>query len=384
MNNFVYENKTKVFFGKGCVGENLERLLCGYGDTVMLAYGRRSAKENGIYDEICAILNRCGKKVVEFSGIMPNPTYAKVREGAELAKREKVDLILAVGGGSVSDCCKIVSAQAMCDEDIWDMETVHHRFPNRFIPIVTVVTVFGTGSEMNAGAVITNEAKKIKGGIFGAQADHALLDPMYAMSVPMDLVFSGAFDTLSHAMETYFGKPIGNNLSDDINEALMCRVIECSRKLLESPYDYDARSELAWASSMAENGILKIGKVTDFQAHHIEHQLGAYTDCTHGKGLAVIHPVLYRHIYKDGLSRFARFARKVWGVSEPDDETAAKMGIDALTAFIKELGLPTSFRELGTAPDLDLRAVADSSVISPGCCRTLTHDEIYDILCECE
>ncbi len=384
MDNFTYENKTKVFFGKGCAHDKLPSLLAAYGDTVMLAYGRRSAKENGIYDEICGILKDCGKRIVEFSGIMPNPTYAKVQEGARLARREKVDLILAVGGGSVSDCCKIVSAQAMCNEDVWDMETVQHRYPDRFIPMGTVVTVFGTGSEMNAGAVITNEAKKIKGGIFGAQADFALLDPMYSMTVPMDLVFSGAFDTLSHAMETYFGKPIGNNLSDDINEAIMCRVIECSRKLLEEPYDYEARSELAWASSMAENGILKIGKVTDFQAHHIEHQLGAYTDCTHGKGLAVIHPVLYRRIYKDGLSRFARFARKVWGVSESDDEAAAKMGIDALAAFIKELGLPTSFRELGISPDLSLRAIADSSVISAGCCRTLTHDEIFDILCECK
>lgn len=202
MNNFIFENKTKVYFGKGGVKEYLGGLLANFGETVMLAYGGGSIKCNGVYDEIMGILNAQGKCVVEFSGIMSNPTYAKVQEGAKLARENHVDLILAVGGGSVSDCCKVIS---------------------------------------------------------------------------------GAFDTLSHAMETYFGKPDENNLSDDTNEA-----------------------------AMAENGVLKIGKVTDFQAHQIEHQLGAYTDCNHGAGLAVIHPVLYRHIYKSGTARFTRWAQNVW------------------------------------------------------------------------
>lgn len=231
MNNFIFENKTKVYFGKGGVKEYLGGLLANFGETVMLAYGGGSIKCNGVYDEIMGILNAQGKCVVEFSGIMSNPTYAKVQEGAKLARENHVDLILAVGGGSVSDCCKVIS---------------------------------------------------------------------------------GAFDTLSHAMETYFGKPDENNLSDDINEAVMRSVIRNIRILLTDPENYDARSELAQASAMAENGVLKIGKVTDFQAHQIEHQLGAYTDCNHGAGLAVIHPVLYRHIYKSGAARFARFAQNVW------------------------------------------------------------------------
>ncbi len=385
MNNFIFENKTRVYFGRGGVKEYLGCLLQRYGDTVMLAYGGGSIKRNGVYDEVIGILNAKGKQVVEFCGIMSNPTYAKVQEGAVLAREKHVDLILAVGGGSVSDCCKIVSAQAKLDKDIWDLQYTGHTYPSEFIPLGTIVTVFGTGSEMNNGAVITHEEKKIKGALWGAQADFAFLDPCYSLSVPMKQVISGAFDTLSHAMETYFGKPDENNLSDDMNEAVMRSVIRNIRVLLSDPQNYDARSELAWASSMAENGMLKIGKVTDFQAHQIEHQLGAYTNCNHGAGLAVLHPVLYRHICKSGAARFARFARNVWGIaSKGSDEETALAGINALTSFIREIGLPTTFAELGIPADTDFRAVADSANITAGCCKKLTHDEIYDILCECK
>lgn len=384
MNNFLYQNKTKVFFGKGGVGEYLGCTLKEYGDTVMLAYGGGSIKQNGVYDEVMKILHTAHKRVVEFPGIMPNPTYTKVQEGTKLARENDADLILAVGGGSVSDCCKIVSAQAKLKEDIWELETIKHTYPSKFIPLGTIVTVFGTGSEMNNGAVITHEAKKIKTGILGAQAEFAFLDPIYSMSVPIKQVISGAFDTLSHAMETYFGKPEQNNLSDDMNEAVMRSVIHNIRKLLAAPESYNARSELAWASAMAENGILKIGKITDFQAHQIEHQLGAYTNCNHGAGLAVIHPALYRYIYKSGVPRFARFARTVWNIENDSDEEAALAGIDAMTAFIKEIGLPTTFRELGIPDDADFRAIANSTNITAGCCKKLTHDEIYEILNKCK
>ena len=385
MNNFIFENKTKVYFGKGGVKEYLGSLLKNYGDTVMLAYGGGSIKRNGVYDEIVGILNAAGKRIVEFPGIMPNPTYAKVQEGAKLARDNHVDLILAVGGGSVSDCCKVISAQANLNEDLWELENVKRTFPTKFIPLGTIVTVFGTGSEMNGGAVITHENKKVKGALWGAQADFAFLDPAYTLSVPMNQVISGAFDTLSHAMETYFGKPDENNLSDDINEAVMRSTIRNIRVLLTDPENYDARSELAWASAMAENGILKIGKITDFQCHMLEHQLGAYTDCNHGAGLAVLHPVLYRHIYKNGAKRFARWAQNVWDIApKGNDEETARAGIEALADFIREIGLPTSFAELGIPADTDFRAIADSTVLTPGCCKKLTHDELYDILCECK
>ena len=385
MNNFIYENHTKVYFGEDSVSAHLGSLLGNYGDTVMLAYGGGSIKRNGVYDEVMGILNAAGKRVVEFDRIMPNPTYAKVQEGAKLARKNHVDLILAVGGGSVSDCCKVISAQAKLDEDIWERENTKHTFPTESIPLGTIVTVFGTGSEMNNGAVITHEEKKIKGALWGAQADFAFLDPTYTMSVPMKQVISGAFDTLSHAMETYFGKPDENNLSDDISEAVMRSVIRNTRVLLTDPENDNARSELAWASAMAENGILKIGKVTDFQCHMIEHQLGAYTNCNHGEGLAVIHPVLYSHIYKFGAARFVRWAQNVWGIAPKGSEKeTALAGIDALAAFIKEIGLPTTFAELGIPADTDFRAIADSTVLTAGCCKKLTHDEIYEILKECE
>ena len=384
MNNFIFENKTRVYFGKGGVKEYLGCLLDHYGDTVMLAYGGGSIRRNGVYDEVVGILNAKGKRVVEFSGIMSNPTYAKVQEGARLARENHVDLILAVGGGSVFDCCKVISAQANVDEDLWEMENTKHTYPTKFIPLGIIVTVFGTGSEMNNGAVITHTEKKVKGALWGAQADFAFQDPGYAMSVPMKQVISGAFDTLSHAMETYFGKPDENNLSDDMNEAVMRSTIRNIRVLLTDPQNYEARSELAWASAMAENGVLKIGKVTDFQAHMLEHQLGAYTNCNHGAGLAVIQPVLYRHIYTANPARFARFARNVWGIApKGSDEETARAGVEALADFIREIGLPASFAELGIPADTDLRAVADSTVVTPGCCKKLSHDELYDILCEC-
>ncbi|HJI57772.1 MAG: iron-containing alcohol dehydrogenase [Pseudoruminococcus massiliensis] len=381
MNNFIFENKTKVYFGRGCAKEYLTYLLKQYGSNVMLAYGGGSIKKNGVYTELMEYLKAAGKMVTEFSGIMSNPTYAKVQEGARFAKDNHIDLIIAVGGGSVIDCCKIISAQAKTDEDIWKMEFEHHTYPSGFVPMIAIVTASGTGAEMNNGAVITNEEKKIKAGLLGAQADIAMLDPDYTMSLPMTQVISGAFDTLSHCMETYFGKPEENNLSDDMNEAIMRSVIRNMRVLLDDSQNYEARSELMWASAMGENSILKIGKITDFQAHQIEHQLGAYTDCNHGRGLAVIHPVLYRHIYKEGLSRFARFGRNVWGADGTDEETALA-GINNLADFIKEMGLPTTFREMGITDTQCFQAVADSTNVTAGCCKKLSHEEIYQILME--
>ncbi|MCD8107213.1 MAG: iron-containing alcohol dehydrogenase [Oscillospiraceae bacterium] len=385
MNNFIYENKTKVYFGKGCMKEYLTSILRGYSRNVLLAYGGGSVKRNGVYDEVMGYLSDAGKTVTEFSGIMSNPTYEKVQEGAKLARENEVNLILAVGGGSVIDCCKIVSAQAKTERDIWEMEFDCRTYPTEFIPMIAIVTASGTGAEMNNGAVITNEERKLKAGMLGAQADIAMIDPTYALSLPMRQVLSGAFDTLSHCMETYFGKPGSGNLSDEINETIMRLVIRNIRVLLKDEGNMNARSELAWASSMAENGILKIGKVTDFECHQMEHQLGAYTDCNHGAGLAVLHPVYYRHIYQSGLPKFARFAEVVWGISSEDktEEELAKSGIEALASFIREIGLPTTLRELGVNEDTDLKAIADSCNCVAGAYKKMTHEEILEIFKEC-
>ena len=311
MKDFVYEKIPKVYFGEGVLEKNLPNELKKVGQNVMLAYGGGSIKRTGLYDKVMKILKENGKNVYEFTGIMSNPTYTKVQEGAKIAKENNVDFILAVGGGSVIDCCKIVSAQAKVDEDIWKMEFEEGKFPTEFIKLASVVTVSGTGAEMNSGAVITNEDKKLKAGMLGALSDFVVLDPSYTLTVPMKQVISGAFDTFSHCMETYFGKPAENNVSDEINEAIMRNVIRNIREVIKNPNDVKVRSELMWDSSLAECGLLKVGKITDFQAHQIEHQLGAYTDCNHGQGLAIIHPKLYRHIYKENISKFARYALEV-------------------------------------------------------------------------
>ena len=257
-----------------------------------------------------------------------------------------------------------------------------------------VVTAFGTGAEMNNGAVITHVEKKQKAPLWGAFYDFAILDPAYTMSMSMKQVISGAFDALSHCMEIYFGKPAETNLSDELNEAVMRNIICHIREMIRNPGDVSVRSELMWDSTVAETGILKLGKVTDFQAHMIEHQLGALTDCSHGQGLAVIHPAVYRHLAGDNTEKFVRFAREVWHLA-PDGRTDlefALAGIDALADFIREIGLPATLTELkagmpaGNPDPADpgiLRQVADTCIIRPGCARKLGRDEIYAILMEC-
>ena len=381
MENFVYEYPTKVYFGKGAAGQHLPGILAAYGPNVLLAYGGGSIKKNGVYEEITGILKAAGKTVTEFTGIMSNPTFAKVREGAKLAREHKIDLILAVGGGSVVDCCKIVCAQAVTDEDLWDLEMVRHKAPTITpIPLGAVVTASGTGAEMNGGAVITNEDAKIKGGMFAAAPRFAILDPEYTMSLPRMQVLSGAFDTLSHAMETYFGRSDRDNVSDEVALAVMRSTVTNMRTLLKDINDYTARSNLMWTSAMAENGILKVGRVTDFECHQMEHQLGAYTDCNHGQGLAVLHPAYYRHIVKDAPEKFARLGRAVFGVE------GAEAAVDALADFIQECGLPTKLSQLKSKAEITpalLRQVADSTNLLQGGPRQLTHDEVYDILKEC-
>ena len=388
MNNFIFENSTKVYFGKGCVKEYLSCLLKPYGDTVLLAYGGGFIKGNGIYDEIVSILKAAGKNIAEFSGIMANPTYEKVLEGAKIARENHADIILGVGGGSVMDCCKAISLAAKYEGDIWeDFWGRNGVIDFEPLPLGVVVTVAGTGSECNGGAVITNKEKKVKTGRDYPKCNpkFALMDPTYTYSVPQKQMVAGGFDILSHIMETYFSEPNEDNVSDDIMEALMKSVIRNLRAAIKDPKDSTARSNLMWDSTMAENRVIKMGKRCDFQCHNMEHQLGAYTDCNHGRGLAVLHPVYYSHIYRNGLSKFIRFAENVWGISRDgkSDETLAKAGIEALADFIKEIGLPTTLRELGMTDRHQLKEIADSCGISAGSYKKMTHKEILEIFNEC-
>lgn len=388
MNNFIFENSTKAIFGKGCVKEYLACLSGHYGPNVLLAYGGGSIKRNGVYDEVSSILRNAGKNVFDFGGIMPNPTYAKVLEGANLVRENHIDLILAVGGGSVMDCCKAMSMAAVYKGDLWtdfwDRPGVVDFDP---IPLGIIVTLSGTGSEMNGGAVITNEERNIKTGrdYPKCNAKFALMDPTYTFSVPTFQMVSGAFDSLSHMMEIYFSEPDEENVSDDIAEALMRGVIRDLRAALQNREDYTARSNLMWEATMAENRIIKLGKRTDFQCHMMEHQLGAFTDCNHGAALAVLHPAYYRHICEAGTKKFARFAVRVWDIpAEGKTEMElAHAGVDALEEFIREIGLPSTLREVGVTKDTDLKAIADSTPIVAGSYKKLTHSEILDILKEC-
>ena len=386
MNNFIFQNSTKVYFGKGCVKEYLA-CLTKDARTILLAYGGGSIKRNGVYDEITGLLKEAGKVIVEFPGIMPNPTYAKVQEGAKLARENHADMILAVGGGSTMDCCKAVSLAARYEGDIWnDFWAQPGVIDFEPLPLGVVVTVAGTGSECNGGAVITNEDKKVKTGrdYPALNPRFALMDPTYTFSVPEKQMVFGSFDILSHIMETYFSEPNEDNVSDDIMEALMKNVIRNLRAAIQNPQDYTARSNLMWDATMAENRVIKMGKKCDFQCHNMEHQLGAYTDCNHGCGLAVIHPVYYRHIYQEGLPKFVRFAENVWGIARDGktDEELALAGIQALADFIKEIGLPATLRELG-ADKAQLKEIADSCGISQGSYKLMTHEEILEIFQEC-
>lgn len=380
MEKFIYSYPTKVYFGEGIAADSLRKELPNMGNTVMLAYGGGSIIKNGIYAQVKGILESAGKEVVDFSGITPNPTYAKAQEGALLAKKRKVDFIVAVGGGSVTDCCKVISAQAKLEEDIWDLEYAGGRFPLAGIPFGAIVTASGTGAEMNSGAVITYEEKMWKGPIVGTSASFAILDPLYTATVPPIQVLSGAFDTLSHAMETYLGNSDTDNVSDDVALAVMRNTVINMRRLSSNIQDMKARGNLMWDSAMAENGILKAGRFTDFQAHQIEHQLGAYTDCNHGQGLAVIQPVYYRHILKDTDEKFTRIAKTVFEMD------SAESGVKALSQLIKDCSLPSKLSELRSkvkiTPEI-LRKVADTCNIIQSNPRELSRDEVYEILLEC-
>lgn len=345
MNNFIYENRTKVYFGQGCVKEFLACLVRDAGN-IMLAYGQGSVKRNGIYDEVLNILMKEGKHVTEFPGIMPNPTYQKAMEGARLAREEKTEMILGV-----------------------------------------IVTAAGTGSECNGAAVITNEEQKVKTGHDYPKCNpvFALMDPAYTFSVPGGQMVSGAFDSLSHMMETYFSEPDEQNVSDEISEALMRSVIKNIRQAVRDPKDYAARSNLLWNSALSENRLIKLGKRCDFACHLMEHQLSAYTGCSHSQGMAVLQPVYYRHIYRDGLDKFARFAENVWMIPGEgrSREELAEAGVHALADLIRETGLPARLREIGIKGQGQLKEIADSCHYSPGAYRKLGAEEILEIFREC-
>ena len=382
--DFAFHNPVKVFFGRTAM-ENLPGVLSRYGQNVLLAYGGGSIKANGVYDQVMACLRACGKTVTEFSGIMANPTYAKVLEGARLARTSNADLILAVGGGSVIDCAKAVSIFAVEEGDLWTKYWLEKGDPEtQPLPVGAIVTMAGTGSELDGDAVITHEETKVKASCSESAflPDFAILNPEFTYTVPRYHMVSGIFDTFSHIMEAYFSPTDSDNISDDFSEALMKSLIRNTAVALENPEDYNARSNLMWASSLALSGLLNPSKTEDWEVHEIQHQLAAYYNVTHGMGLAAISPAYYRTVYLYAIPRFKRFALNVWGIDPAGktDEEIALAGIDALADYIKASGMCSSLRELGISDDSLLPEIASSCVRKQGGYHTLTRNEILQIL----
>mgnify|MGYP005945238925 FL=1 len=385
LGNFNYSNPTKLYFGEDAL-QNLEAELQKYGDTVQLIYGGGSIKKSGLYDQIIEILIACGKTIVEDGGVMPNPTIEKVYDGCQKAKENDVDLLLAVGGGSVCDYAKAVSVSTWCEEDPWDkyylrMEDVD----NRIIPVGCVLTMVGTGSEMNGGSVITNHEQKLKiGHVFGDNVfpKFAILNPKLTYTLPKWQMVSGIYDIMNHITEQYFSGD-DDNTTDYIAEGLMRSLIHSSRISVKDPENYEARSNIMWTATWALNTLLDMGKTTDWMVHMIGQSIGAYTDATHGMTLSAVSIPYYRAICPYGLQKFKRFAMNVWDVNPEGktDEEIADEGLKAMESWMRELGLVMNIRELGVTEDM-LPGIVKGTFILDGGYKVLTEDEIMEILKE--
>ena len=385
LGNFYYSNPTKLYFGEDAL-QNLEAELQKYGDTVQLIYGGGSIKKSGLYDQIIEILIACGKTIVEDGGVMPNPTIEKVYDGCQKAKENDVDLLLAVGGGSVCDYAKAVSVSAWCEEDPWDkyylrMEDVD----NRIIPVGCVLTMVGTGSEMNGGSVITNHEQKLKiGHVFGDNVfpKFAILNPKLTYTLPKWQMVSGIYDIMNHITEQYFSGD-DDNTTDYIAEGLMRSLIHSSRIAVKDPENYEARSNIMWTATWALNTLLDMGKTTDWMVHMIGQSIGAYTDATHGMTLSAVSIPYYRAICPYGLQKFKRFAMNVWDVNPEGktDEEIADEGLKAMESWMRELGLVMNIRELSVTEDM-LPGIVKGTFILDGGYKVLTEDEIMEILKE--
>lgn len=385
LGDFSYHNPTKLYFGDDAL-RYLNEELPKYGKTVQLIYGGGSIKRNGLYDEIIAILKANGKTVVENAGVMPNPTVDKLREGVRLARENKVDFLLAVGGGSCCDYAKAVSVSVHCDDDPWDKYYIRFEEPDcEIVPVGCVLTMAGTGSEMNGGSVITNHEQKLKiGHVFGdnVMPKFSILNPKYTMTLPKRQMVAGIYDIFNHICEQYFSGE-DDNTSDYIAEALMRSVVHSSLIAVEDPEDYEARSNIMWTATWALNTLISRGKTTDWMVHMIGQSVGAYTDATHGMTLAAVSLPYYRMIMPYGLKKFSRFAVEVWGVSAEGktDEQIAAEGLEALENWMKKLGVALSISELGATEEM-IDGIADGTIILDGGYKTLTKDEVKQVLRE--
>ncbi len=385
LGDFSYSNPTKLYFGKNAL-DGLKEELPKYGKNVLLVYGGGSIKKNGIYDKVTAVLRECGKTVYEDAGVMPNPTVEKLYEGVKRARDAKADFILAVGGGSVCDYAKAVSISVNCKEDPWDRYYI--RFEDvapdcKIIPVGCVLTMVGTGSEMNGGSVITNHAQKLKiGHVFGDNVfpKFSVLNPEFTYSLPKYQMTAGFFDIMSHILEQYFSGR-DDNTSDYIAEGLMRSLVHSSEIAVKNPTDYEARSNIMWTATWALNTLIAKGKTTDWEVHMIGQAIGAHTDATHGMTLSAVSVPYYKFIMPYGLKKFVRFAVNVWGVSPvgKTDETVAEEGLQAMEAWMRRIGLVMNISDLGVKEDM-LDGIVKSTLIMQGGYKVLTADDVLTVL----
>ena len=382
--NFTFHNPTKLHFGENAM-DALASELAAFGQTVMLSYGGGSIKKNGIYDQVVAALKAAGKTIVEDGGVMPNPTLEKLLDGAAKAKANNVDLILAVGGGSTIDYAKAVSVSAWCEEDPWVKYFVRFEEPTcRVIPVGSVLTMVGTGSEMNGGSVISNHAANMKvGKVFGLSVfpKFSILNPKFTFTVPRRQMVAGIFDIMSHVLEQYLSGE-DDSTSDYIAEGLMRSLVKSSRDAIANPENYEARSNIMWTATWALNTLVAMGKPTDWEVHMLGQAVGALTDATHGMTLSAVSLPYYRHIMPYGLKKFARFARNVWGVAhDVPDEIAATTGLNALEAWMREIGVAMNITELGATEEM-ISKIADATFILTGGYKVLEREDVIKILRE--
>lgn len=385
LGDFTYANPTRLHFGEHAM-DALAEELNRFGKNVLLVYGGGSIKKNGIYDQVVKVLQDCGKNIVEDGGVMPNPTVEKLYEGCARAKAGQVDLILAVGGGSVCDYAKAVSVSTYCTEDPWEkyylrMEDVD----NPIIPVGCVLTMVGTGSEMNGGSVITNHQSKLKiGHVFGDQVfpKFSILNPVFTFTLPKYQMTAGFFDIMSHILEQYFSGT-DDNTSDYIMEGLLRSLIHSTQIAVKDPTNYEARSNIMWTATWALNTLVAMGKTTDWEVHMIGQSVGAYTDATHGMTLSAVSLPYYRFILQDGLAKFKRYAIAVWDVNPEGktDQQIAEEGLQRMEDYMKEMGLVLHLRELGVTEDM-LEGIADGTFIMEGGYRILTKEDVITILKE--
>lgn len=386
LGNFTYCNPTKLFFGKGAL-ENIRMELDKYGSRVMLVYGGGSIKRNGIYDQVVRVLAETGKQVAEISGVMPNPTVDKLREGIALARQHKADFILAVGGGSCCDYAKALAVSIHCEEDPWEKYFVKFEEPScPIVPVGCVLTMVGTGSEMNAGSVITNPEQKLKiGHVFASEEvmpRFSVLDPTYTLTLPRYQMVAGIYDIFNHICEQYFS---GNddNTSDYLAEGLMRSVIHASRIASQDPQNYEARSNLMWDATWALNTLIAKGKTTDWMVHMLGQSVGALTNATHGMTLAAVSLPYYRYILPYGLCKFKRFAVNVWNVDPQGktDREVAEAGLQAMEDWMHGLGLVMKTSQLG-ATEAMIPDLVRGTLILEGGYKVLDQEEIAAIFRE--